>query len=234
MRVGIIQSNYLPWRGYFDFIDDVDLFVIHDDVQFTKSDWRNRNRIKTANGPRWLTVPVHYQRTAQLICATEIDYSQNWSRDHHNQIATHLANAPYVRDVVALLDPALTARPRTISDLNVALLRQICAYLGISTPLISSRELGVTGAATDRVIALLNAVGATTYLSGPSARAYLDESAFQRAGIRLEYKRYRYPPYPQLWGPFDGALSVVDVIANCGPRSRDVLKSEADHELAVA
>ena len=233
MRVGIIQSNYVPWRGYFDFIDDVDLFVIYDDVQFTKNDWRNRNRIKTAQGARWLTVPVH-QRMAQRICDTEIDYSRNWCLDHHNRISTHLAKAPYLTDVLALLGPTLAARPPTISDLNMALLQHICAYLGVSTPLVASRELRVTGAATDRVIAVLKAVGATTYLSGPSARAYLDESAFQRAGIRLEYKRYRYPPYPQLWGAFDDGLSIVDLIANCGPRSRDFLKSEAGHELAVA
>lgn len=225
MRVGIIQSNYLPWRGYFDFIDDVDLFVIHDDLQFTKGDWRNRNRIKTAAGTRWITVPVHYGHTAQLICETAIDYSRNWQRDHRNAIAASLARAPHLHDVWDLLQPAWDARHETISDLNVALLAAVNRYLGIATPLRMSAEFGARGTKTGRLIELLTAVGATTYVSGPSARGYLEKRRFAEAGIRLEYKEYCYPPYPQQWGAFDGAVSIVDTIANCGPDSARILKS---------
>lgn len=225
MKVGIIQSNYLPWRGYFDFIDEVDLFIVHDDLQFTKGDWRNRNRIKTPNGARWITVPVHYQRTAQLICDTTIDYSQNWQREHRNLLAASLSRAPHLEDVWRLLEPAWSAGHRTISELNVALMRGICAYLDIRTPLRMSAEFAVTGVRTGRLIELLTAVGATTYLSGPAGRGYLDEPRFADAGIRLEYKQYSYPPYSQLWGPFDGSLSIVDTIANCGPAARRVLTS---------
>ncbi len=225
MNVGIIQSNYLPWRGYFDFVDEVDLFIVHDDLQFTKGDWRNRNRIKTPKGSRWITVPVHYQRTSQLICETTIDYSRNWQREHRNLIASSLARAPYLEDAWRLLEPAWAAGHRTISDLNVALMRSICAYLDIRTPLRLSSDFKVTGARTERLIELLTAVGATTYLSGPAGRAYLDERQFDAARMRLVYTEYRDPAYPQLWGPFDGAVSIVDTIANCGPAARRVLTS---------
>jgi len=225
MRVGIIQSNYLPWRGYFDFIDDVDLFVVHDDLQFTKGDWRNRNKIKTENGLRWITVPVHYSRTAQLICETRIDYSRNWQREHRNAIEASLGKAAYIDDVFGLLQPAWNAQHETISDLNIALMSAICQYLQISTPLRMSAEFELQGARTERLIELLTAVGATTYLSGPTARDYLDERLFAEAGIRLEYKEYVYPSYRQLGEPFEGAVSIVDTIANCGPAARVVLKS---------
>lgn len=234
MRVGVIQSNYLPWRGYFDFIDDVDLFVVHDDLQFTKGDWRNRNRIKTPQGSRWLTVPVHYRRRAQLIAETAIDYSHNWQRDHRNLIVSSLGKAPHVGDALDLLDAQFDAGHATISDLNVALLRTICGYLGLRTPLVMSAEFGLTRTRTERLIELLAAVGATTYVSGPSARNYLEETRFVEAGIALEYKQYVYPPYPQLWGPFDGALSIVDTIANCGPEARAVLKSRTAAERVAA
>jgi hypothetical protein len=233
MRVGVIQSNYLPWRGYFDFIDDVDVFVIHDDLQFTKGDWRNRNRIKTPTGTRWLTVPVHHERTAQLICETRIDHSRHWPREHGNIIEANLAKAPYVGDVLTLLQPAWNARYETISELNVALLAAICGYLQIRTPLRMSSEFELRGAKTERLIELLTAIGATAYVSGPSARAYLDERRFEDVGIRLEYKQYSYPSYPQLWGPFEGAVSIVDTIANCGRSSRDVLKSIAPGQVAA-
>ena len=234
MRVGVIQSNYLPWRGYFDFIDDVDVFVVHDDLQFTKGDWRNRNRIKTPQGSRWLTVPVHYRHSAQLICETAIDHSRNWQRDHRNLITGSLGKAPYVRDVLDLLEPHFDMRPDTISDLNVALLRSIGGYLGIDTPLVMSADYRLTHTRTARLIELLTAMGATTYVSGPSARNYLEEPRFAEAGIALEYKAYVYPPYPQLWGPFDHALSIVDTIANCGPGTRAVLKSRPAAERVAA
>ncbi len=234
MRVGVIQSNYLPWRGYFDFIREVDVFVIHDDRQFTKGDWRNRNLLKTSTGTRWLTVPVHYQHTAQLICDTRVDHSRNWQREHRNLIMSNLAGAPYLPDVLSLIHDPLHARHETISTLNVALIKAVCRYLGIVTPIRLSSEFRLGGAKTDRLIELLTTMRATTYVSGPSAKNYLDESKFRDARIRLEYKRYDYPDYPQLWGRFEGRVSVLDLIANCGPSSRRLLTQRVANELAVA
>lgn len=234
MRVGVIQSNYLPWRGYFDFIDEVDVFIVYDDVQFSKGGWRNRNQIKTPQGLRWMTVPVRHRRLAQLVCETDVDYSRNWQRDHLNLVATHLEPAEFATDALDLLEAAYDTRHPTLSEVNVALIRSVCRYMGIGTPLRSSAEFQLQGAKTERLIQLLTAIGATTYVSGPSAKAYLDESLFLQAGIRLEYKSYVYPEYPQLWGPFEGNVSVIDLIANCGPAARNFITSRAVNELVAA
>lgn len=226
MRVGVIQSSFIPWRGYFDFIASVDLFVFHDDLQYTKGDWRNRNRIKTPEGLIWLTVPVHYRSVSQLICETAIDESTDWRTKHLRQWQSHYRRAPFLADVLAILGDMCHDRTGlTISELNTHLTRTIAAYLNISTPMVMSGQFDPSGAKTDRLIDLLKKVGATSYLSGPSADAYLDKSAFSKAGIGLEYKSYDYEPYEQLWGSYDGAVTVLDLIANCGPDSMGYLRS---------
>ena len=234
MKVGVIQSNYIPWRGYFDFIASVDLFVFHDDLQYTKGDWRNRNRIKTPTGAQWITVPVRYWKTELLIQETEVEASDRWRRKHINQFCAAYGQAPHLSDAVGLLESGLMGRDTTISALNVRLIRLICAYLGIETRMMMSSDLGVTGSKTPRLINLLTRVGASAYLSGPSARDYLDESMFKAADISLEYKTYDYPAYPQLWGPFDGAVTVLDLIANCGTRSREFITSQTPNEIVVS
>jgi len=226
MRAGIIQSNYLPWRGYFDFINSVDVFVFHDDLQYTKGDWRNRNRIKTPQGLRWMTVPVHYRQTSQLICETEIDYSRNWRNEHLALINAHLGKSPYVADVRGIVEPIFESKPATISELNIGLIEATCRYLGISTTLRASSDFRLEGAKTERLIHLLTALDATTYVSGPAAKSYLNEHSFRDAGIELEYKTYLYDEYPQLWGPFEGAVSIIDLIANCGPAAAGLIVSQ--------
>ena len=219
MKVGIIQSNYIPWRGYFDFIHDCDAFILHDDIQYTKGDWRNRNKIKTPQGLRWLTVPVQYDHTAQLICETRIDGSQKWRRDHLNQFFVNYHQAKCRDDALTLLHGWDAQTCRTISDVNLALIHRVMNYLGICTPIYQSRMFHLSPALrkTERIIAMCKAVGADTYLSGPAARAYLDEDALRREGITLEYKTYNYPEYPQLHNGFEGGVSVLDLIANVGP-----------------
>jgi hypothetical protein len=233
VRVGIIQSNYLPWRGYFDFVGSVDLFVFHDDLQYTKGDWRNRNKIKTPTGLRWISVPVKYCHTTQLILDTAIDYSRSWQRDHLNLIRANYSRAFYSNDVFELLEPVFSHKDRTISELNIRLIRTICRYLDISTPTKQSSEFNLKTRRTERLIELLTKVGAHTYVSGPNAKSYLDERQFRDVGIGLEYKRYAYPEYPQLWGPFEGGVSIIDLIANCGPRSKDFLRSEIPDDVIV-
>lgn len=233
MRIGIIQSNYIPWRGYFDFIDDVDLFIFHDDLQNTKRDWRNRNLIKTQAGPKWLTVPVKYQRTSQLICETEIDYSKDWQSQHINKIRGNYAKAPFVRDVLEIMSEGFSTREKNISQLNIRLLKCICLYLNIKTPLARSMDYDMRGTKTERLIHLLKQVGASIYLAGPTSEGYLEKALFIENGIKLEYKTYSYEPYPQPYGDFDGAVSIVDLIANCGQGSRKVLKSTRPNEVII-
>ena len=233
MKVGSIQSSFIPWRGYFDFIASVDVFVFLDDVQYTKRDWRNRNKIKTPKGTEWLTVPVCYECRSQLIQQTKIDYSQNWVKQHLNTWQVNYARALYYEDMTKMLTELSRGNEETISQLNIRLIRRICDYLGISTPMVLSSDLALSGAKTDHLIDLLVKLNATTYLSGPSADGYLDKEAFRRHGISLEYKSYDYQPYPQLWGPFEGAVTVLDLIANCGPDSVASLRSQTPDALIV-
>jgi hypothetical protein len=232
MRVGVIQSSYVPWRGYFDFIQSVDRFVIYDDVQFSPGSWRNRNRVKTEKGLKWLTVPVK-KHLGLAVDETLIEHAHPWVEQNRGLLKSSLGKSPFFRDAVELWEQAVGEPSKTIAELNVRLIREICAYLNIGTPLVFAREFQLTGNKTDRLIQLLRRIGATTYVSGPTAKGYLDETAFRENGIRLEYKSYVYEPYPQPFGPFEGAVSVLDLIANVGPRSRDFLHSREANEVAV-
>lgn len=233
MRVGVIQSSFIPWRGYFDFIATVDIFVFLDDTQYSKNSWRNRNRIKTPGGTQWITVPVRQERLNQLISETYIDNSAPWLRKHLGAWQVNYARAPYFDVVMEILSGLNGSKDETISELNIRLIRRICEYLQITTPTLFSGELALTGSKTERLIDLLKKLNATTYLSGPSADVYLDKDAFRRNGIGLEYKSYDYEPYPQLWGPFEGAVTVLDLIANRGPQARESIRSKSPDVLII-
>jgi hypothetical protein len=223
MKVGIIQSNFLPWRGYFDFIRQVDLFILHDDLQYTKGDWRNRNKIKTPGGLQWITVPVHYHHTDQLIEDTTVDDSKPWARNMLNKIRNSYLKAPHFEPYFSGLSNLLLDSPASISDLNLRLIKWVCSMLEIDTPIVFSHEYHPQGAKTERLIGILKQVEATTYLSGPAAQAYLEPDLFEQAGIRLEYKVYDYPEYEQLYPPFDPAVSVIDLLFMMGKESKNYL-----------
>lgn len=233
MRVGIIQSSFIPWRGFFDFIASVDLFVFLDDAQFTSRDWRNRNRIKTPRGAQWLTVPVRHAHVPQRICDTLVDEAQDWRTKHLGTWQANYARAPFFADVREILAAMPVRGETTISTLNLRLIRAVCDYLRIATPLRLSTEVPAAGNRTERLVSLVRAVGGSSYLSGPSADAYLERELFAQAGVRLEYKSYDYAAYPQLWGPFEGAVSVLDLIANCGPGAAALMRSTTPNRIVV-
>jgi len=234
VRVAAIQSSFVPWRGYFDFIASVDAFVFLDDVQYTARDWRNRNQIKTPKGVEWVTVPVaHGGGRGVLVSEVKIDYSRGWIKKLLGAWSANYGRTKFFHETFALLAETETARHERLSALNIELTSRICEYLGIVTPLMHSLELSLVGTKTDRLIDLIKKLHATTYLSGPSADAYLDKDAFRTNGIRLEYKAYDYAPYPQLWGPFEGAVTVLDLIANCGPGARNHIRSRTPDQIII-
>jgi hypothetical protein len=220
--VGCIQSSYIPWRGYFDIIRRSDVFVFHDDIQYTKQDWRNRNRIKTAGGLAWLTVPVRKETTHGVIDEVLIDNTRDWGSRHWRQIEANYQRAPHFPLYAAFLEDALSRRWERLSQLNQYLTAAVCRFLEIETPLIDSRGLGLRGRKTDRLVDLCLALDGDRYLSGPSARNYIEPEKFSSAGIALEYMTYRYAPYPQQFAPFVEGASIVDLLFNCGPDSRRV------------
>ncbi len=234
-RVGIIQSNYIPWRGYFDFIDSVDLFLILDDVEYPVGrSWRNRNQLKTESGLKWLTVPVKSGSGGMPIDQVMIGISdKSWKDAHRRLLIQFLGPAPFFKDAMEIWDEGIAHGDTTISRLNIRLIKLICAYLEITTPIVMSRDYAVTGKKTKRLINLLKKVGATVYLSGPAAKGYLDENLFRQNGIRLEYKTYDYRPYSQLWGEFVGSVSVLDLIANTGHKARQYLNSQTPNVIAL-
>ncbi len=221
-RAAIIQSNYIPWKGYFDIIHEVDYFVFLDDVQLTKRDRRTRNKIKTSRGTEWLTVPVKGGRH-QLICEAEIAEG-DWQYRHRKSIQTNYGRSPFLNDYEPLLDRLYGERHERLSDFNRHAIELICRSLGIETRLLNSVDLPTAGAKDDRLIGICQEIGTTVYLSGPAARDYIVEEKFQKAGIALEYKDYfGYPEHPQLFPPFEHGVSILDLLLNCGPATPDYI-----------
>lgn len=223
MKTAILQSNYIPWKGYFDIINDVDVFVVLDNLQYTKLDWRNRNQIKTRHGLRWLTVPVQ-GGLEQQICEVEIDYRQNWVRKHIETMRQSYSKSSYLKDFMPLFEACLNERFSHLSMLNVELIKIISKYLEIDTEFILSTELTVNGSKTDRLVNICKEIGADHYLSGPSAKEYIIPEKFEASGIELEYKDYSgYPEYPQLFDTFEHRLSILDLIFNTGKNAPDYI-----------
>lgn len=218
MKVAVIQSNYIPWKGYFDIIHDADVFVFYDDVQYTKNDWRNRNKIKTPGGLAWLTIPVGTDLN-RLICQVTLPDS-GWQQAHWDKLATAYQTAPfyrYYRDFFREI--YLAKRWELLSELNQHIIRRIAVdLLGIKTEFHDVREYQLGALRLERLMQLLEQTGAQEYISGPSAAKYIEPERFAQANIKLTYKDYsNYPEYPQLYPPFEHAVSIVDLLFQVGP-----------------
>ena len=220
MNVVILQPSYIPWRGYFDQIRRADLFVFYDDVQYDRRGWRNRNQIKTAQGKQWLTVPVHTKgvRREVLIKDVRINWSTPWAKTHLKALTFAYNKSPYFRDYLPLLEFFYSRHDECLADLTIETTILLSRELGIaSTRFLRSSEVsGITGSKTERLIQILKAVGAKHYVSGPSARDYIEQQKFEEAGITLEYMEYNYPKYPQLHPPFDPYVSILDLLFMTG------------------
>lgn len=224
MKVGMIQSNYIPWKGYFDFIDDVDLFIFYDDVQYTHRDWRNRNVIKTRDGLIWLTVPVKHDNST-LIQSAVIDNSQRWSDKHIKAISLAYGKTKYYGTYCDGLFEIIRKKHDTISELNIELIIWVMNKLNIKTLTRMSREFEIDGNKYERPLKILKQIGATSYLSGPAAKPYTDSAQYAEAGIELLYKSYSYLEYDQQFPPFVHGVTILDLIFNCGCEERKYFKS---------
>ena len=222
MNVVILQPSYIPWRGYFHQIARADLFIFYDDVKYDKNGWRNRNRIKTPRGPRWLTIPVHtagVETNHTSIREIRTDASRPWNTSHLTSIQQSYANAPHFAPTFELLRELYAERAEFLADFTIRTTIALARALGIErTCFLRSSELqGIHGTKTPRLIEILTRVGATHYISGPSARDYIEENLFREAGISLEYMQYNYSPYPQLYPPYDPQVSILDLLFMTGP-----------------
>jgi hypothetical protein len=234
-RVAIVQSCYIPWKGYFDLINMVDEFVLYDDRQYTRRDWRNRNRIKTAQGTQWLTIPVDVKgRYEQRIDETRIS-DPSWAEAHWKTLTHAYGSTRHFGDYREIVESLYAEMADAgLSIVNRTFLEAICGILGIRTKLSWSTDYSAEGTKTERLVSLCAATQATAYLSGPNARDYLDERLFEEAGVALEYMDYSgYPEYPQSHPPFEHEVTVLDLLFNTGAKAPRFMKSLASREATV-
>jgi len=226
-RVAILQSNYIPWKGYFDMIALVDEFILYDDMQYTKNDWRNRNKLKTPSGSEWITIPVG-QAIDRRIRDVELP-NPLWQKKHWKMLEANYRKAPHYQEVAAVLEPVYRDKVHTqLSQLNRELIEVICDYLGVTTKISYSWDYHLGEGKTERLTDLCFQAGATEYVSGPAARDYLDEAQMRAAGLNVVWFDYSgYLEYPQLWGEFSHQVSVVDLLMNCGQDAPRFMKHVA-------
>lgn len=212
-KVAILQSNYVPWLGYFQLIDSVDEFILYDDVQFTKNDWRNRNRIKTPQGAQWLSIPVGKSIDRRI---RDVEVSAPWRENHWKTLELNYRRAPAFNETAKWLQPLyLESQLTNLSAINKSFIEAICRELGIRTRITSSSDYELIGDRNERLVNLCLQASATHYFSGPAAKAYLDPQKFSDHSISVEW--FEYPdqkPYPQLWGGFVEGLSALDFLMN--------------------
>lgn len=215
--VVVLQSNYIPWKGYFDLIHDADIFVFYDDLQFTKNDWRNRNKIKTAQGLKWLSIPVGTNAN-RLICDVVMEDTR-WQRSHWDSLRQQYEKSPFFKLYRPFFEEIYLGRQwENMSELNQYLIQSIShEILKISTQFINSRDFKLSGQKLDRLLDLVKQSKATRYISGPSARNYIVEERFDELGIELQWKDYsNYPEYPQPYPPFEHGVTILDLLFNVG------------------
>jgi hypothetical protein len=217
-KIAICQSNYIPWKGYFDMIAAVDEFILFDEMQYTRRDWRNRNQIKTPQGVQWLTVPVKVKgKYYQKIRDTEID-GADWAADHWKALVQNYRRAKCFDEIAAWLEPLyLEVQYSHLSPLNRHFIEAVCIYLGVATKISNSLEYAMVDGRTERLAGLCAQAGANEYISGPAARDYIEEAVFAERGIKLTWFDYTgYPEYQQLWGEFTHGVTILDLLFNCG------------------
>lgn len=238
MICGALQSGYLPWLGFFDQINRCDRFVIYDDLDYTKRDWRNRNRVKTPTGARWLTVPVRHGTVShRKINEIEIQLEEKWQQKHWKTLWMNYAQAPCFHLYQEFFHELFQTKWKYLGDLNKTIIDHLMLQLGIRTHVLYSsetnierdyrKEYGKHADPTYRILYLCQRLGASEFLEGDAGVAYLKDAIIERAGLRLQYHRYSHPVYRQQFGSFIPYLSIVDLLFNHGPDSLAILSTSA-------
>jgi len=225
LRLAVLQPGYLPWLGFFDQLQRSDCFIFYDDVQYDKNGWRNRNRIKSASGEsQWLTVPVRVLSLSQSLIDIEIDNRQPWPRKHLGTIRQFYASAPHLKRYLPELEELLRGTKwERLCDLDLAVIKLMCNWLGLERDTRRSSELKIDGDRSERLVNFCLHAGANRYLSGNSAQSYLDVELFARHGIEVEWQDYKHPTYAQQHGDFVPYLSTLDLLLNCGDDSLQII-----------
>jgi hypothetical protein len=226
MKVAILQSNYLPWKGYFDLIASCDKFILFDHVQYTKNDWRNRNLIKSKQGLSWITIPTgqNINRAINEVYVNNVI----WKRKHLTSFICNYSKAKHFHEIYELIKPLYLTEENHLSTINQERIQLICDYLNIKTKISTSTDYEIRGETKNEVLKnICLQAGASIYLSGPSAKSYIEPYLFSQNNISLEWMSYTsYPSYPQLWGTFNHHVSIIDLLFNCGMESRKFMLNQ--------
>ena len=228
--ISILQPSYLPWIGYFEQIERSDVFVFYNDVQYTKNDWRNRNKIKTPKGWEWLTVPVKSKGKFGAKI-NEVDIMEgNAIKKHFRTLSINYSKSPFFATYKNQFSDFYEKKWKKLSDLNIELIKMVCGNLGLERKMICSSELGIVGERSERLLEICEHFDADVYYSGAAAKDYIDISLFEQNKIKVIFQDYQHPTYPQLYGDFISHLSIVDLLFNCGPKSLNILKTEEKND----
>lgn len=224
--IAILQSNYIPWKGYFDMINMVDEFIIFDDAQYTKNDWRNRNKIQTSQGVQWLTIPARQVDLEQKIQDTKIT-DLKWNIKHWRSLVQNYSKSKYFNEYKGIFEKLyLESSEEYLSKINYKFITAVCQILEIKTKLRWSSEFDLIDGQTEKLLGICKQAGATSYLSGPAAKDYFDEDLAAQEGIAVEWMDYSgYPEYEQLHQPFEHGVTILDLIFNEGPNATKFMKS---------
>ncbi|MEN6318934.1 MAG: WbqC family protein [Syntrophaceae bacterium] len=225
MIISANQPYFCPYPGFLYKALLSDVLVILDEVQFPqRTTWIRRNRFKNDQGTLWMTIPVWKKGLGrQQINQVRVCYEGRWARKHPESLKSFYVNAPYLGDHLGFIEEIFSSRFEKLIDLNLAIIRYLLNCLQIETRLVLLSELGVKGQATQLLVDVCKAMGASTFVAQSQAEKYLDSDLFRKNGIEPSYFRYSAPIYPQLWGDFIANLSTFDLVFNCGPRARDIL-----------
>lgn len=225
VTVAIHQPQYIPWLGYFDKMDCADVFVYLDNVQYIKNEFKNRNRIKSARGSIWLTVPVNYRFPEEIMEVT-ISQRERWQHKHWQSLISNYQKAPYFNNYREVFSNIFD-RPWThLSKLSIYMTEKLKDLLGINTKTEIASLMNVPGEPTDRLIAICKNFHATRYLAGADSQKYMDFDCFRKAGIKVIVQEFHHPKYKQLFGDFVPYLSVVDLLMNHGEDSLNILRGK--------
>jgi hypothetical protein len=228
MTIGILQPGYLPWLGFFEQLQKSDVFILYDDVQYDKGGWRNRNKIKTAKGNQWLTIPVRVKFLQKpLIYEVKIDNTSNWRKNHLLSLHSNYTKADFFKDCIGIFEEAYNKEWEYLAEIDIYFITRIAEYLGIDVKKIKrSSQLNPKGDKMERLINLCKSFGADTFYEGYAGKNYIDDKMFEREGIKVIYQEYKHPVYQQLYGEFIPYLSVVDLLFNCGPKSLEIIMNK--------
>lgn len=223
MIVAIHQPNFIPWLGYFRKMVESDVFIMLDNVQYTKNSFINRNKIKTPQGDMWLTVPVAF-KFGELINEVKINNESNWRKRHLKTLEMDYKKTEFFEQIVGLIEEIYYYKDwQNLCEFNTALVKSIAFYLGLDKKIVNASDLKVHGKSTELLIQIVKQVNGETYLSGSGGTKYQEEDTFVREGIGLQYCGFVHPIYPQQWGDFIPNLSIIDLLFNCGPSSQRIL-----------